>query len=77
MLYSLSLFLLFRSHSHVLCANTGPKPHVVSYSNYGYAILGAAIANAWESDYHLLLKHRILLQLDMNLSETSWRKAKK
>jgi CubicO group peptidase (beta-lactamase class C family) len=47
-------------------AQTGPGPHGHSYSNFGYAVLGYAVAEASGTDFPSLLDARILTPLVMD-----------
>ncbi len=47
----------------------------MDYSNFGYAVLGQALAGAWGQPYRAVLKERILGPLGLKDTVTTWRKA--
>lgn len=58
-------------------AAPGLKPAPSSYSNFGFAVLGQAVAAAWGKSYADLLKERVLQPLAMSDTRLSWRQAAK
>lgn len=46
-----------------------------NYSNFGFAVLGQALAGAWGHPYAELLKERVLQPLGLNDTATAWRAA--
>jgi len=55
----------------------GLKPAPSSYSNFGFAVIGQAVAGAWHEPYSELLTKRILQPLGLKDTVTSWRLADK
>lgn len=53
----------------------GLKPEASSYSNFGYAVLGHAVAGAWGKAYADLLSERVLRPLQLKDTRLSWREA--
>jgi D-alanyl-D-alanine-carboxypeptidase/D-alanyl-D-alanine-endopeptidase len=51
------------------------KPGTVAYSNFGFAVLGQAIAAAWGRSYEELLRDRIFTPLELKDTFASWRDA--
>ena len=47
----------------------------MDYSNFGYAVLGQALAAAWGQPYPAVLKERILGPLGLKDTATAWREA--
>ncbi len=58
-------------------AAPGAKPSASAYSNFGFAVLGQAVAGAWGRPYGDLLRERILRPLGLNDTQLSWRDADK
>lgn len=53
----------------------GAKSKPSSYSNFGFAVLGHAVAGAWGRDYVDLLAERVLRPLQLQDTRLSWRDA--
>ena len=53
----------------------GLKPAPSNYSNFGFAVLGQAVAGAWGQPYEQLLETRVLRPLGLHDTVTSWRLA--
>ena len=45
------------------------------YSNFGYAVLGQAVASVWGESYATLLRRRVLAPLGMDDTVAGWREA--
>lgn len=63
---------LIRSFERV---SAGLKPAASSYSNFGFGVLGQAVAGAWGKPYGDLLAERVLRPLAMKDTRLSWRDA--
>ncbi|MBL9213163.1 MAG: serine hydrolase [Opitutaceae bacterium] len=53
----------------------GVKPSASSYSNFGFSVLGHAVAGAWDKPYGELLTERVLRPLQLPATRLSWRDA--
>jgi CubicO group peptidase (beta-lactamase class C family) len=51
------------------------RPAAAAYSNFGFAVLGQAVAGAWNRPYAALLTERVLAPLGLRDTVTSWRDA--
>lgn len=60
-----------------VAAASGLKPAPSAYSNFGFAVLGHAVAGAWDRPYADVLKERVLRPLGLNDTVLSWRQADK
>lgn len=56
-------------------ASAAARPAASSYSNFGFAALGQAVAGAWGEPYAPLLKRRVLVPLGLTDTLTDWREA--
>ena len=56
-------------------AAPGAKPEASSYSNFGYGVLGQAVAGALGKAYGELLTERVLRPLQLKDTRLSWREA--
>ncbi len=55
--------------------SSGLKPAPSAYSNFGFAVLGQAVAGAWGRPYADVLAERVLRPLGMTDTRLSWRDA--
>jgi CubicO group peptidase (beta-lactamase class C family) len=56
-------------------AAPGLKPAPSAYSNFGFAVLGQAVAGAWGKTYAEALAERVLVPLGLGDTRLSWRDA--
>lgn len=47
----------------------------MDYSNFGFAVLGQALAASWQKSYPEILKERVLAPLGLKATVTAWREA--
>ena len=61
--------------SFATAASSATRSETANYSNFGFAVLGQAVAAGWEKPYAAALRERVLAPLDLNDTVATWRDA--